>query len=248
MKDPLLVNKIILRDGNGGGIYLSDGTTIVDEDGNISAQGKISLYKIGSAAESASGILMGVGTTAAPATTSVADSIFVELRTQSTATSGDSRCLYMRHDINGAGGGGEALRAFSKVTAAASTVRGAHISLDIDAAGTVSGFGAAVDAQVLVGNASITSNVNCLNAELYAGGASTAIADRSASVLRVVFGGNATGLADMLGKASFLRFENAAASGGFVDSDITALTGKAGLRVTDNTGALYGYIPIVTGS
>jgi hypothetical protein len=63
-----------------------------------------------------------------------------------------------------------------------------------------------------------------------------------------VFGGNATGLADMLGKASFLRFENAAASGGFVDSDITALTGKAGLRVTDNTGALYGYIPIVTGS
>ena len=205
-------------------------------------------FALNGGAASASGLLMGVGTSANPATTAAADSIFAEFRTQSSATSGDSRCFYMRHNISGAGGGGEALRSFVKVSAAASTCRGAHISVDVAATGTCSGFGAAVDAQVLIGDASITSNLNCLNAELYAAGSSTAIAARSASFLRLVVGGDATGVADIEGKASFLRFENAAGSGKIVDTDITALTGKAGLRVTDNTGALYGYIPIVTGS
>lgn len=199
------------------------------------------------AANTDGGLIRG-GTSGAKITEDTADMKFISFYTDCGATSGDSRGIYFRHELTGAGGGGESLRSFTKISAACSTARGAHISLDLAATGTLSGFGAAVDAQVLIGDASITSNVNCLNTELYAAGSSTAIAARSASLLRFVVGGDATGVADIVGKASFFRFENAAASGGFVDSDITSLTGKAGLRVTDNTGALYGYIPIVTGS
>jgi len=208
--------------------------------------GKVKFALNGGAA-SASGLLMGVGTSANPATTAVAGAIFSEFRTQSTATSGDSRSLYLRHDINGAGGGGEALRAFAKITAAASTARGAHISLDLDAAGSVSGFGAGVDAQVLFGDAAYTNTVTAINAELYAAGTSTDVTAGKGSFLRCVVGGDATGVASLEDNAGFISFTNAAGSGKIVDSDITALTGKAGLRVYV-AGALYGYIPIVTGS
>lgn len=199
----------------------------------------------GSAAVNA--LLNGIGTSANPATTAVAGKVFMEYRCQTTATSGDNRLLYMRYEIAGIGAGGESLRTFTKVTVAASTVRGAHISIDLSDTGTVSGFGAGVDAQVLYGDTSYTSLLTAINAELYAAGSSTAISAGSASFIRCVVGGDATGLADIEGNAAFISFANAAGSGKIVDSDITALTGKAGLRVYVE-GSLYGYIPIVTGS
>ena len=90
----------------------------------------------GSAAANA--LLFGRGTTADPVTTSTAGKVFVELRTQSSATTGDSRCLYMRHEITGIAGSGESLRSFTKVSAAAQDVRGGHISLDLATTGSAS--------------------------------------------------------------------------------------------------------------
>lgn len=236
--------------GDTSGHYLlwdeSEDTLKLVGGATVDLSGKLNLGLNGGA-ESASGLLMGVGTSGNPATTANADDIFAEFRTQSTATSGDSRGLYWRHDINGAAGGGEALRAFSKVTAAASTVRGAHISIDLSTAGSVSGFGAGVDAQVLYGDTSYSNTLTAVNAELYAAGSSTAITAGTGSFFRIVAGGDATGLADIESNSAFISFANAAGSGKIVDSDITALTGKAGLRVYVG-GALYGYIPIVTGS
>lgn len=254
-----------------GPIYVG-GVEVIDENGNIDApvtttnlttsgtttlgdstsdtttiNGKINLAKIGGAAASASGLIMGVGTSADPATTSTADAIFSEFRTESTATSGDSRSFYLRHSINGAGGGGEALRAFAKIDAAGATARGAHISVDLAAAGSLSGFGAGVDAQVLYGDTSYSSTLSAINAELYASGSSTDITAGASSVFRVNVGGDSTGVGNLLDKAAFISFTNAAGGGDLVDSNITALTGKAGLRVYVN-GSLYGYIPIVTGS
>jgi len=188
-----------------------------------------------------------IGTSSVPLTSATADNKFMELRCKTTATSGDNRLAYLRFEQNGAGGGGECIRAFTKATAALGTARGAHISLDLSTAGTCSGFGAGVDAQVLIGDAAQASLLTALNAEIYAGGASTAITAGKTSFLRCVIGGNATGIADIESNASFLSFANAAASGNMVDSDITVLTGKAGLRVYVNN-ALYGYIPIVTGT
>ena len=89
-------------------------------------------------------LLHGCGTTTTPASTSTADKNFLGYWTQSTATSGDSRGMYLRHYFSGAGGSGEALRAYgtvNNVTAATGgTVNGAHISLSITgASGKISG-------------------------------------------------------------------------------------------------------------
>lgn len=203
--------------------------------------------KAADGADAANAVLMGIGTSADPATTSTAGKIFSEFRTQSTATSGDSRCFYMRHDINGAGGGGEALRAFGKVTAAASTVRGAHISIDLAAAGTVSGFGAGVDAQVLLGGATYTSTLTPLNLEVYCS-ASADIGVATTSMMRLVIQGDGTAVGNVDDNLSFINFVGfTAGSGKMIDTDVTAVTGKASLPVYLD-GSLYGYIPITTGS
>jgi hypothetical protein len=160
--------------------------------------GKIELAHLGDAANSASGLLLGVGTTASPAKTSVADSNFVELRTQSLATSGDNRSIYLRHSIAGAGASGETIRALTKLEAAGVAVRGAHLSLDIASTGSVSGLGAGVDNQILLPNAALAANGTYAvgNFEVYASGASSAIsAVTSFSFNRFVLGGNATGAA-----------------------------------------------------
>ena len=106
----------------------------------VQLAGKLNFGLNGGAA-SASGILAGVGTTANPATTASADAKFIELRTQSSATSGDSRGLYWRHELTGAGVSGETIRAFTKLSSAAATVRGAHISLDVNTSGSASVLG-----------------------------------------------------------------------------------------------------------
>lgn len=197
-------------------------------------------------ADSANALLMGVGTTASPATTAVANKVMMEFRTQSTATSGDSRCLYMRHDIAGAAGGGEALRAFSKVSAAASTVRGAHISVDLATAGSVSGFGAAVDAQVMLGGAAYDDTLAAVNAEIYMNASATITG--TTSMLRCVIQGDATAVADAEANAFMLDLsEVTAGSAGFIDTDITAVTGYGSLRVKCPDGVTR-YIPITTGS
>lgn len=80
-------------------ILIGNGTTatmnVLSGDVTMTNGGVVSLAQLTSkvllplngGAASASGLLMGVGTTANPATTAVADSIFAEFRTQSTATS-----------------------------------------------------------------------------------------------------------------------------------------------------------------
>lgn len=112
----------------------------------------IALNTMGGAA-SASGLLMGIGTESDPSTTSTADDKFIELRCQTTATSGDNRLVYMRYDQNGAGGSGECLRASTLGTARLSTARGAQISLDLSNDGSVSGLGVGLDGQLMINDA-----------------------------------------------------------------------------------------------
>jgi len=206
---------------------------------------KLQLTASGGAA-SASGLLMGIGTSASPATTAVASSIFAEFRTQSIATSGDSRSFYLRHNIAGIGGGGEALRAFAKVTVAASTVRGAHISLDLATAGSVSGFGAAVDAQIMLGAAAYDDDITALNLEIY-GNAGATITGRT-SMIRGVIQGDGTAVADIEANAFFLDLTGVTAgSSGFIDTDVTALTGYGSMKVRCPDGTTR-FIPITSGS
>lgn len=101
---------------------------------------------------------MGGGTSTTPLATATANKNFLGFWTNSTATSGDSRGLYLRHYFSGAGGAGEAARIYgtvNNVTAATGgTVNGAHVSLSITgASGKVSGAGNALRATLDLGAA-----------------------------------------------------------------------------------------------
>lgn len=90
--------------------------------------------------------VMGGGTSTDPIVMPTAGTNALGFWTSSTATSGDSRGLYVRHYFSGAGGSGEAIRAYgtvNNVTAATGgTVNGAHVSLSVSgASGAVSGSG-----------------------------------------------------------------------------------------------------------
>lgn len=115
-------------------------------------------------------LLLGGGTTATPCATSTASKNFVAFWTKSTATSGDSRGLYLRHYFSGVGGSGEAARIFATVdnvnAASGGTVNGAHISLSITgASGAVSGqgFGARIGLGADAQTRTLNANLGVLN-------------------------------------------------------------------------------------
>ena len=101
-------------------------------------------------ATASAALLHGAGTAAAPETTATANLNFQGYWTQTTATSGDSRGLYLRHYLGGvtAGAGyGDGIRAFCTVTGTGyAYASGIHATMQINAAATVTGSGAAVRA------------------------------------------------------------------------------------------------------
>lgn len=178
--------------------------------------------RLGTSGNAAAGaILMGVGTSANPATTATANKNFLEFRTQSTATSGSSRGLYLRHNLAGAGQSGEAIRAFTDLTAAVDTARGAHLSVQAGATGYVTGLAAGVDAQLYVKNEVLAANgtYTALNAEIYSEGATTAVSGvTSLSAIRVALGGNATGAGRVDDKANLITLTGGANGSGNIVS------------------------------
>jgi hypothetical protein len=209
---------------------------------------KINLGLVGaSSAVSASGLLMGVGTSANPVVTATADAKFVEIRAKTTATSGDNRLQYLRYEIGGAGAGGECLRAFTDLTAAATTAHGAHISLQADSTGYVTGLGVGVRGQLYVGDAAVAANGTYygMQAEIYSEGTSSSLAATTThAILSIAATGNATGAAKVL---------NAMAVDGISAADATKMissvrlaelpAGTVGIGVLVN-GTRY-YIPAV---
>lgn len=91
-------------------------------------------------AASADALLIGVGTTGDPATWATAGKNGVELRMQTTATTGDARGLYGQLDFAGVGVSGDALRGRGLVTAAgtAGTVTGGAFTIEYNG-GSVAG-------------------------------------------------------------------------------------------------------------
>lgn len=185
-------------------------------------------------AKAANMLFFGAGTSGSPATTATANKSFIEFRTESTATSGDSRALYLRHSLNGAGVNGEAIRAFSKIDAGAATARGAHISLDVASAGSCSGLGVGVDNQILAHNGALAGGTYAVgNFEIYSAGSSTDVSGvTEISFMRVVAGGDATGIANVDDNAFLMSFSGiAAGAGNIIDTNITTHTAYAGLKV-----------------
>ena len=111
-------------------------------------------------------LITGAGTTTTRCATATADKNFLGWWTESTATSGDSRGMYLRHYFSGAGGSGEALRAYgtvNNVTAATGgTVNGAHITLSVTgASGKISGSAQALRATLDFADSPTTVGGTC---------------------------------------------------------------------------------------
>ena len=111
-------------------------------------------FQVGPVATAA--LYAGGGTAASPPATSTANLNGLGYWFSSTATSGDSRGLYLRQYFSGAGVSGEAARIFGTVNnvaaAVGGTVNGAHITLSVSgASGSVSGAGNAIRATLGLG-------------------------------------------------------------------------------------------------
>jgi len=158
------------------------------------------------------------GTSSAPVTEDTANMKFMALYFDNGATSGDNRGMYLRQYLTGAGGGGEAARIFTTISdVAAGTAHGAHISLNFGDTGSVTGLGVASrntlhvpdDASWAPGTLAATQ------AEIYSdGAASDTDGATEVSFLRLVNGGNASGIADVDDDAFLLTLTGGAVGAG----------------------------------
>ena len=209
-------------------------------------------------AAAASGLLMGGGTTADPVTTSTADAKFAEFRCESTATSGDNRLLYMRYALEAAGGG-ETLRALTHVGANLGTAHGAHLSLDFEATAggsECSGLGVACRGTLHIPDIASWSPTGTYAAGMFEifsdGTASDPAGMTELSVLRLVNGGDGTGLADVDTDAFLLSIQGFTVGDEAADlvyiNTITAATINANCTeaLKIKVGANTRYIPIAT--
>ena len=168
-----------------------------------------SLTKLAAAggAAAANALLMGVGTSGSPATTSTANKNMVEIRSETTATSGDFRNIYLRTAFNGAGVAGESLRANSVVTkAVAGTVNGSHSSVSIGTGGSITGMACGARDNFLIPNSAMSGGtVYGALVEMYAEGASSDVSGTTKhAILGIEANGNSTGKDTVLNAISFV--------------------------------------------
>ena len=193
----------------------------------------IALNTAGGAA-SASGLLMGIGTSSDPATSSTAGDKFVELRCKNSATSGDNRLAYLRFELSGAAGNGECLRAFTKATAALDTVRGAHISLDLSSAGSVTGLGVGLTGQLVIADALPAGGQYFAGmSEIYCAASSSIAAPSKHAIHSFNTAGNATAAALV---RNLFHIGSVAVDGG-TDTDHMVTTGTADIGLATNLTA-----------
>lgn len=201
---------------------------------------------LGGVAPSGNALALGIGATATRATTSTAGKNFVELRTESTATSGDSRGIYNRLYLGGAGVSGESLRSFTTVDdVAAATAHGAHISLNFGSSGSITGQGIGSRNTLHIPDAALSGGTYAaLQAEIWADGSSSDISGTTAhGAIRVVIGGDETGAATV---ANFMTISAPApASNAFIDTDEGGGAAYAGLAVNIE-GVGVKYIPLLS--
>ncbi len=201
-------------------------------------------------ASNTDGGVIKAGTSGAPVTEDTANMKFVSMYFDDGATSGTSVGLYDRLYVTGVGGSGQALRAFGTVSdVAAGNIYGAHISASFGTTGSITGLGNALATTLHIPGAMTNGTYAVQTVELWADAATSNLAGTTAkSFMRVGAGGDGTGVALLDDSINLFDFYGiTAGSGNMIDTDKTALTGKAGIKVSV-AGALYGYIPIVTGS
>jgi len=191
-------------------------THFVDDSATQLACSSVFKPEAADGADAAGAILVGVGTSADPASDDTAGGKFVELRCQTEATSGDNRLAYFRYAMDGANatGGGECLRAFTSMGAACGNAHGAHLSLSVSDTGYITGLGVGVRGQLYLADAAVPANGTYygMQAEIYCEGDASDISGVTEhAILAVQATGDATGVAKVL---NAIAFTGGADSGG----------------------------------
>ena len=158
------------------------------------------------------------GTSASPLAVTTAQNIDSAYATTS-ATTGDTRLTYNKLTFTGAGGAGETARFFSVVSVAGAavggTINGAHISMEVDGTGSISGAGNAVRATL--GGTNLTQ----------AGTLAVIQADT-----------NYTGSVTTPATSSFIRFTDSGTGTGKINNLLNIDTGPAATLVASAGGAV----------
>ncbi len=205
----------------------------------------INFYQLNLGFKSHAGVILGGGTSADPVTTATADKKWMSFYLENSATSGDSRALYLRFYLSGAGGGGEAARIFTTVNdVAVGTAHGAHISLNFADSGSVTGQGIAGRNTLHIPDASLGGgNVkySALQAEIWSDGASSDPNGNYLSCIRCLNAGNGTGMAVVDDDCALFDIE------GFVDATGNMLYGST-LRIRINNVDKYLFFSDAEGS
>lgn len=182
-------------------------------------------------------VYMGGGTNAAPLTTSTADVNFLDFRTETTATSGTSRGLYLRHYLGDTTPSGEAARIFATVNAAGATdAHGEHVSLSYGASGTCTGESAALRSTFQVPDKVLGGTNGALYTELWADGTSSDMSN--GQFQRYVFGGNATGIGKLDDSTALFSIEGGSVGSGNLVVSSTA-TAAVAIRIRVNGTPYY---------
>jgi len=165
------------------------------------------------------GGMIKAGTSAARIINDTAAMKFISIYTDCGATSGDSRGMYLRHYITGAGGGGEAARLYTTVeNVAGATAHGAHIALSFAATGSITGLGVAMRATLQIPNGVMTyGTYAAVMGEIWSdGSASDPSGVTELAFIRLINGGDGAGIAKVDDKAYLLTLEGGSTSGGNV--------------------------------
>ena len=139
-------------------------------------------------------LLFGGGTDASPISTSVAGGNFADFRTKSTdATGADSRGLYWKHYLSGAGASGDCFRSYTIVEGAgAVAARGQMSSVGFGTNGTLAGMATGFEGVLMVPNKTLGGTPSALQATVWAEGSSST-GSGPVGFLRCSFGGDAAG-------------------------------------------------------
>lgn len=207
-----------------------------------------------SGAVAANFVLLGGGTDGDPITTAVADKKFIELRCETTATSGDNRLCYLRYLLSGIGGG-ECMRASTVVKANVGTAHGAHFGMEFLAtagASECSGLGVGLRGTLMIPNVASWAPTGTYAAGMFEifseGTASDPAGMTELSVLRLVNSGDGTGKADVDTDAFLFSIQGWTAA-----ADTTKLLSSVSLNefpansvaVRCKIGATTYYLPLV---
>jgi hypothetical protein len=182
------------------------------------------------------------GTSGSPITSATVNKRFLEYHFKTSATSGDNRGRYLRFQMSGVGGGGDALRAFARVNdVAVGNAFGIHGSLVLGASGSVTGLGVGMRATLHIPDYAMAGGTYCAGmSELWGDGSSSDISGVTRhSIHRFGLGGDGTGRATANTVFEFFNITTGTGGLDMIKTDQHAAAATDGLRCIVNGAVKY---------